>query len=409
MKVFSIAIIVGLLFSSQATAASGAGAINMSFNTSARFEAMGSAGVGAPWGTDTNHWANPALLAFRPGLNYLKFRSELAVGLADDIVITNEEITLGNYGVTLLLATGPVDGNFLDMGTQIGTDENGIPTASFESYMKSESWGLGLDVVQILDRLLDHGDQSWSRYTTLAVGYTHHDFSDQLAPDNNLQDSQGGGSAEGSSSDKGFVLRATPLVIDTPNGWHNNGYVGLTAGAAYGYSLQSDTDKYIVHVNTDQSDPFPRAFIKGWSVHLALPLAPNFRDRPVQGLERLLTEAIDPFFSFTYSSQLIEPGYVWNQDLGDYVYEHDKSGLQDEEGHGWEIGLANIFYVRRGHVKVDYGQVDGDTSGWGINLQAGDMGGFRFDRARVPQAIGLPNVTREGWSIWICPLAIANR
>ena len=408
MKIFNIVFVLAMLTAGLATAGSGAGAINMSFNTSARFEAMGSAGVGAPWGTDTNHWANPALLAFRPGVNYLKFRSELAAGLADDIVITNEELTLGNYGVTFLLARGPVDGNFLDMGTQIGTDENGNPTAVFQAYMQSESWGLGIDVVRVLDRLLKHGDKSWSRYATLAAGFTKHSFKGQLAPDNALQDASGG-SATGSSTDKGFVLRATPLLNDAPDGWHDNGFVGLTVGAAFGYSIKSDTDEFIVRVYADQNDPFPRAFIRGWSVHLALPLAPNFRDRSVHGLERLITEAIDPFFSFTYSSQLIEPGYVWNADLGDYVYERDTSDLQDEEGHGWELGVANIFYLRRGHLTVDYGDIDGDTAGWGINLQAGDMGGFRFDHARVPQALGLPNVTRDGWSVWICPLAIANR
>jgi hypothetical protein len=409
MKTFSVVFVLMLLIGGPVQAGSGAGAINLSFNTSARFEAMGSAGVGAPWGTDTNHWANPALLAFRPGLNSLKFRSELAAGLADDIVITNQELTLGAYGVTFLLAEGPLGGNFLDMGTQMGTDENGEPTGSFNSYMQSESWGLGLDVVQLLDRLLDHGDKSWSRHATLAVGFTKHDFEDHLAPDNNLQDTQGSGTGTGSSTDKGYVLRVTPLVVDTPSGWNDNGFVGVTAGAAFGYSLKSDTDEFIVHVDADQSDPFPRAFIKGWSVHFALPLAPDFRDRQVHGLERLITEAIDPFFAFTYSSQLIEPGYVWKPDLNDYVYEHDTSGEQEEKGHGWEIGVANIFFLRRGHVTASYGDVDGDTTGWGINLQAGQMGGFRFDHARVPQAAGLPDVTRDGSSVWFDPVAIANR
>ncbi len=52
-----------------ALAASGAGAINMSLNTSVRANAMGHAGVAVTWDQDTNHWANSALLAFRPGLH----------------------------------------------------------------------------------------------------------------------------------------------------------------------------------------------------------------------------------------------------------------------------------------------------------------------------------------------------
>ncbi len=405
MKIISVVFVLVLLtFSSVCF---GAGAINMSFNTSARFDAMGGAGVAAPWGTDTNHWANPALLAFRPGLNYLKFRSELAAGLADDIVITNEELTLGNYGVTFLLARGPVEGNYLDLGTQRGTDENGVPTGTFNPHMQTESWGVGVDVVRLLDHMHNHGDKSWSRYATFALGFTRHSFEDELAPDNALQD-RIGGSASGTSSDKGFVLRVTPVRIDDPAGWNNNGFIGLTAGAAFGYSLKSDTDEFIVHVDSDQGDPFPRAYVKGWSVHLSLPLAPNFRDRPTTGLERLITHAIDPFFSFTFSEQLIEPGYLWDPDQGSYIYEHDTSGVRKESGDGWEIGVANIFFLRRGHVEAEYGQIDGNTAGWGINLQAGKMGGFRYDHARVPQATGLPDVTRDGWSIWVCPREIFN-
>ena len=47
---------------------------------------------------------------------------------------------------------------------------------------------------------------------------------------------------------------------------------------------------------------------------------------------------------------------------------------------------------------------NGDTEGWGINLQAGDMFGFRYDKATVPQARDLPTVDRETWMIWVNPL-----
>ena len=65
--------------------------------------------------------------------------------------------------------------------------------------------------------------------------------------------------------------------------------------------------------------------------------------------------------------------------------QHTKT-KHEEKGDGWELGVANLFYVRRGHVEALYGDIDGDTKGWGLNVQAGRIGGFRYDRAEVPQA-----------------------
>ena len=36
------------------------------------------------------------------------------------------------------------------------------------------------------------------------------------------------------------------------------------------------------------------------------------------------------------------------------------------------------------------------------------MLGFRYDKATVPQASGLPTVDRETWSIWFMPLAFCS-
>lgn len=377
-------------------AGSGAGAINMTFNTSARFEAMGSAGVGAPWGTDTNHWANPALLAYRPGIHYLGFEAELAKGLADDIELTNQELTFGAYGATLLLATGPIKGNYLDMGTQSGTDENGMDTGSFDSYMESKSWGIGVDLVSMLDLILKKEDGGLGRYLSVAVGFNKHEFKDHLATDQILQD-QGGGEGSGESTDRGYVIRGTTPVLDM-------GYVGLMAGFARGSSLLSDADEFIDHIGADQSDPFPRAYLEGWSFHAALVGGQALDDWATTDAKRVLVNAIDPLLSYTYTEQTNVPGYVWTGT--DYVYGRDTSGQQEESGGGREIGILNTIYFRSGYVEAVYGNINGRTSGWGINLQAGLMGGFRYDYATVPQATGLPEVNRESWSFWIDPMEI---
>jgi hypothetical protein len=37
-----------------------------------------------------------------------------------------------------------------------------------------------------------------------------------------------------------------------------------------------------------------------------------------------------------------------------------------------------------------------------------DLGGFRIDRATVPQAVDLGSIDREGFTVWVDPLAIAR-
>jgi hypothetical protein len=98
------------------------------------------------------------------------------------------------------------------------------------------------------------------------------------------------------------------------------------------------------------------------------------------------------------------PGYVWDGDLGEYV--EGKNDAQEETGDGWEMGLANIFFLRKGHFTALYGDIDDDTSGWGINLQVKKQFGLRYDTASVPQARGLPRVDRYTLSFWVDPLAI---
>ena len=84
----------------------------------------------------------------------------------------------------------------------------------------------------------------------------------------------------------------------------------------------------------------------------------------------------------------------------------ETNGIQmyyEETGSGWELGLANIFYLRRGHYEAPYVPLEGDTEGWGLNFQLGRMGGVRYDKATVPSAEGLPDEERETWSVWVCP------
>ncbi len=373
------------------------GAIALTFNTSARAEGVGGAGVANVWGGDTDVWANPALLAFRPGVRFGTMHSQLAVGLADNIFIDKQELTLGYAGIGVLYGGAPLQHVHLDMGLQQGVDENGQPTGTFQAWEKTRAWGVGVGLTQVLDHLRGTDVNSWF---DVAGGVVWRRFEDRLAPDAAVQDSTGGGGARASSHDLGWVARFTPVNTLERGGGLRDAPVGLVLEASYGWAKQNGTDDFLRYPDTDQSDPLPTAYVKGWSVHAELVSGRE----PADGLPWLLRGSFSPLFAWTYSSQTIEPGTLWNG--SEYVYEHDTSGLRDEESHGHEFVFLNVLYLRRGHVTMTYGGIDDDTTGWGVNLQAGRFGGVRYDKATVPQATGLPKVERSGWHLWVDLAAI---
>jgi hypothetical protein len=407
--IFPIFLLGFLMMPLASQAASGSGAINLNFNTSVRAEGMGGAGVGMAWGTNTNNWANPALLAFRPGVHYTSFESQLAEGLADDIHLTNKEMTLGYFGATFLFAKVFIPGNKLDMGEQQATDENGQLIGTFNSWMETQYYGLGLDAVQLLDHILGRHEGWLSPYFSVTGGFVNKEFTDNLFPDWEAQDFPNYGQGTGSSSDYGFLVRATPINMTKEDGFLGNGIFGLRLGGAYGNSILNETDEFIEHPGVDSSDPFPRMFVEGWSLYGEVTLAGDLKNDLNDTFLGILGDMINPLISLGKTKQWIEPGFIWDSNKEEYIYEHDTSGLFDEKNEGWELGIGNVYYIRRGNRTENYGgfsEFDGDTEGWGINLQAGRYGGFRYDEATVPQPYGQPDAERKSWSVWVDPLAI---
>jgi hypothetical protein len=70
--------------------------------------------------------------------------------------------------------------------------------------------------------------------------------------------------------------------------------------------------------------------------------------------------------------------------------------------------VANLFSYRNGHYEDPLGEIDGDTSGWGVGLPIGRFGGLRYDHGTIPQASnsGLSDVKRDAVSGWVDPLEL---
>jgi hypothetical protein len=236
----------------------------------------------------------------------------------------------------------------------------------------------------------------------VAGGIVWKDFEDQLAPDDIIQDEPGGGRGEASARDLGWVARVTPVNTLARGAHADEAALGFLVEAGYGRAKLNDTDEMIVHVDADQSDPMPTTHISGWALHGELQAGP----RLMESAPAWLREGLAPLLAFTYTQQKNVPGYLWTGT--DYEYERDDSGDFDDEGWGWELSLLNLLHLRRGHYEALWGDIDGDTEGWGVSVPLGRWGGVRYDEATVPQARGLPTVDRDGWQVWVDVLEVAR-
>jgi hypothetical protein len=391
--------------SGQALAVPRAGAFLLEFDTSVRSEGMGGAGVAAHWGGDPDIWANPANIAYQQGLRYSEMESRLAPDLADDIWLRDQWVVLGGNGFGLYFARGPIEGAFLDMGPQGYTGDSGEFTEEFNSWSSAERAGAGISLVRMLEAWGGRDDPGLSRIIDISAGYVHTEFEDHLAPDGVTQ-SQLGGGVSGTARSYGAMARLTPL--NTLGETYSAGPLGgVRLNIAYGMSVLNQSDEMLVHVDTDHGDPFPTAYVKGWSVQAQTGFPPSLRKAFQSVHMGWLADSLTPLVSFGYAEQLIEPGVMWNDEIGESEYTHDTSGLYDEESWGWELSVANIWHLRKGHRKTWSG-IDGDTEGHGIGFQLGSLGGVRWDKATVPQVTGFSDVERESWTVWINLTSLLN-
>ena len=402
IAVLPIALI--LLTVAPAAAMSDVGAIILEFNTSVRAEGMGSSGVATHWGGDPGSWANPGLLAYQEGLRFSKMESRLAPDLADEVWLRDERVTFGVAGFGLLYDRGPLEGTFL-VGFPQGTDDAGNSTGTNQSWMKAERIGAGVSLFRFLESVAGQSDSSVSKMLDVSVGYTYIAFEDQLAPDEVLQDGSAG-PAKGDARSFGTLIHFTPLNTVGPT-YAAGPLGGVRLSLAYGQSLLNDSTSLIVHTDTEQRDPFPRKYVRWWSAHVETGFPPDLRaGLRHMGLGRLV-DSLTPLVSYGYTNQSVDPGILWDVETQQYNYEHDTSGLFNEESTGWELTVANIWTIRRGHL-LGAGDIDGDTEGNSLGFKLAGVGGMRWDKATVPQVSGLSRVEREAWTVWVDLSSLMN-
>ena len=372
-------------------------AISTQLDPSIRIAGMGQAGAAVFWGDDPDSWSNPALLGYHRGVRYAWGETQLVPDLADDVYFTTKQTTLGGFGLGFAFAGQPGDlGSIrLDYGISDATDESGNPLGSFHSYEEVDSWGIGLSVGQATEAiaLATSGKvPTITRYFDLALGMTKKDVTVALSPG-----FLGLGSAEGSSEDRGWLVRVTPWDTITPRA----GDAGTADAArslrlrfdlAYGASTKNVHSPTLTFVVDDRTDPMTEESRQGLAARIAL--HPSALDRALEqdGLG-LLARSLMPLVSLglTSENQTNRTPGTTNPE-----YDVDKSGV--------ELALGNIFWWRRGHYTDADAHVDGTTTGWGLGFTLAGTAGLRYDHATVPQPSGVDDLEREGWTFFVDPI-----
>lgn len=361
---------------------------SLDYDTSVRSSGMGGASAAVPWGADGNAWANPALLGYHRGSLHQWNRTALVPPIAKDVFITSERQTVSACGVGL--TQGDV---MLDYGLAVSTDDEGNPVGAYKSFESTTYEGIGVSAAMLFDALTGHAVDGGGPLARLpmspdiAFGYTHKRLHFVLAP--------GFGDAT-EAVDWGVLVKVTPLRV--------NALLGAPAAldVAVGHAVLNADESWLFRSEYDPEsfpgEPLSRIERDGLAARFAAGLPASWHARMGAGWKRWLAASLEPLLDLS-----------WAMD-SEHVSAGGGPNEYDVSRWGGELALANLVWLRTGHVSDKEGDIVGSTSGWGLGLSLGGVIGYRYDHATIPQArdSGLDDVQRRGWIAWIDPLAMVR-
>lgn len=338
-------------------------------DTSIRAAGMGATSVAVMWGTP-GIWGNPASMAQWRGLGWVSGHTRLVPDLADDVTLRSQHLLVGGAGVGVAFSGKPIDGwgfTELDYGATVITDPFGTPIGIGRAHEHIDAWALGVSPVRLLDALRGHADDeaSWARLGELAFGlqfkHTNVDFS-----------GLGFGGDEADAYDWGVQGRVAVLPITAP----------VSLDLAVGRAVLGADDQFFPGLGA----PGSRMTRTGVAVHAVghwqnSSAVPWWQAR----LERSVSLGV------AFDHEAIGTG-------SQVAYEVDRFGA--------ELTLLGVASLRVGHVSDREGDIVGPTYGAGLRLPVGDVVSLGFDWASVPEATGLSNVKRAGFTVTCDPMAM---
>ncbi len=346
-----------LFFSSQLFAVSEAAVLSLIISPSPQANAMGQT-YGALWSQDPMSSAvNPAAVGLYAqtrvaGYAYYPVKTSWLPAFGNDLWLDSKAFILGfnlqsvtKLPVSIGLARFEAG---LDLGDRAQRNQDGDIIGMYEAYEKYNN--------TTLSAAIDY-------YLHAGIGYTFKDIDSKLGPAPN------GGEArvQTNAHDLGLIIQA-PLAdimskLGKPVAVTPKLLPFLTPGFSWSKRHIGDAVNYI---DSDRQDPLPRQAIIGVNFDAGL----QYKDKRQQ-FEVL---------HFRWAREA-EDLLINRQDSGDWEY---TSGLQDIKfwdnvilgkanenavmHRGYQIGLADVVFIRRGHYENIEGRVTFNASGFGVNF-----------------------------------------
>ncbi len=368
-------------FTAARPAAAQSTARSPDIETSIRAAGMGGATTAVGWG-EPGPWGNPASLAGTRGIAWLSGSTNLSPALAGDVKFESSRFLLGGAGLGFSIMGQPVSGmgrTRLDYDSNQGTDPIGNPTTS-DSYEEIEGWGGGVSPVQLIDVLRarrDPDSHPWSTHADVSFGYQSKETQLFLAP---------GAEARARNSDWGVQATIAVLPGDTEG---REARLELAAGYAL---LNADEQSEFDFGGAGGTAPSSRIERTGVALHATLPFA------------GAADEGGAPWgWWFATVPRAVEIGFAYDRES------RSTPGLAsavDVDHLGCEASLMGLLAGRIGFVNDSDIDVSGMSFGFGVHLPIGPWASVGYDWASVPQPQGIDATIRNGFAVWLHPIAL---
>ena len=350
--------------------------ITLDIEMSIRSAAMGGTGSAVFWG-EPDVWANPATLSNLRGVGWVQGHSKLNPSFSDDIVFDTQQLQFGGQGIGVSMMGQPYTGlghAKFDSGPITISGPNGLPT--FSLFETTESFGLGVSPLRILDALREQSGPGQARLTDVgevAVGYQTERTKAGGDP--------GGTFDAGESYDWGVNGRLALQRVLWPEAAFR-----LDLAAAYSElnHARESAESFV--------GPPTRYTRTGFALH-GSPRPPAERASPPAS--RAWWRPADvPEFSATLA------------------YDHDQRRVESfgtessVDRVGAEVEVFRLLALRVGYVSDERAEIHAFAYGGGVTLPVGRWGSAGYQYASEPLSEGLEPRVRHGFSVWLDPVRI---
>lgn len=303
---------------------------------------------------------NPAYLGFfskKQNIGFSYSKVNWLPGLTSDLYYKSFSFNFGfslkNKPITVGIGYHHI---YLDLGKQIGMDEMGNPTGSFESSENANMF--------TCSALLDY-------YILASIGFSYKFIESNLSPSGTGAEI-GSGEASANALDLGLSIKVPLFDILSKI---NNSPIYVIPNVkpffepSFSYSVTNIGDE-IKYFNEAQADPLPRTVYTGINLNTGLKYSNmnyNFTVFSFKWAREANDLLIDKYFDddgvehTKYPSGFKDIDFIKNVIYG-------KSNDKIITNKGWEIGFGEIFYLRKGNYEDIEGKVKFDTHGWSINF-----------------------------------------